>query len=129
MQKKGKSRKEENINFFTQKIMTMQITIRNNAGLPKRYLRFIKWRMNRIKDKFQHLIYAEVFINSEGQSPKIYSTTIRLGIAGHDIILQNKSENLGELFQKSMQAVHRYLEKNKSPKTKRRNKIFYKELD
>ncbi len=102
----------------------MQITIRNNAGLSNKYLRFVKWKMYKIKDKFKDLLYAEIFINSEGQSPKMYLTNIRLGVAGHDIILQNKSENLSELFQKSIKAIHRYLEKNKSTKGKRRNKNF-----
>lgn len=107
----------------------MRITIRNKAQLKKKYLRFIRWKLNKVKEKFQHLIYIEIFLNSEGQSPKMYSTNIRLGVTGHDIIIQNKSESLGELFKKSIQSVHRYLAKNKSPKTKRRNEIFHKEID
>ena len=101
----------------------MRITIRNNAGLKKSYIRFIKWKLYQIKEKFQHLIYVEVFLNSEGQSPKTYIANIRLGITGHDIIIQGKSENLNELLQKSNKAIHRYLAKNK---TKKKNEIFHK---
>jgi len=66
-----------------------------------------------MKEKFQHLIYAEVFLNSEGQSPKTYIANIRLGVKGNDIIIQTKSKDLRKLCQKSVQSVHRYLEKNK----------------
>lgn len=104
----------------------MRITVRNNARLHKKYLRFIKWKINKLKNKFQHLIYVEIFINSEGQSPKTYITNIRLGVTGHDIIIQNKSKNVGKLFQQSIQAVHRYLANNKTPKLKRRQKILHK---
>lgn len=103
----------------------MRITIRNNAGIKRKYLRFIKWKMYGIKEKFQHLIYVEIFLNSEGQSPKTYIANVRLGVAGNDIIIQIKSENLGELFQKSTKAVHRYLANNKPSKVKR-HEIFYK---
>ncbi len=96
----------------------MRITIRNNAALPNKYLRFTKWKLYSIKEKFQHLIYAEIFFNSEGQSPKTFIANIRLGIPGHDVILQSKSENLGEVFKKSIQAINRYLAKNKPTKQK-----------
>ena len=92
----------------------MKINIRNNAQLKNKNLRFIKWKLYKLKEKFQDLIYATVFINSEGQSPKTYIVNIRLGIPGHDIIIQNKSENLGELLKKTSLAVHRYLAKNKN---------------
>jgi ribosome-associated translation inhibitor RaiA len=106
----------------------MRITISNNAQLPNKYLRFIKWKINSMKRKFQELIYVEIFLNSEGQSPKTFIVNIRLGIAGNDIIIQNKSENLVELFQNSTQSIHRYLAKNKSiiNKSAKRNEIFYK---
>lgn len=104
----------------------MRITIRNKAQLSNKILRFIKWKIYSIGKKFQDLIYVEVFLNSEGQSPRTFIATLKLGIKGHDIILQNKSENLGELLQKTTQSVHRYLAKNK---TKRRNEVFYKKIN
>lgn len=104
----------------------MRITIRNNAQLPNKVLRFIKWKLNTMKRKFQGLIYAEVFLNTEGQSPRTFISTIRLGVKGHDIIIQNKSKNLSELLQKSTQSIHRYLAKNK---TKKRNEVFHKKIN
>ncbi len=109
----------------------MKIIIRNNLQISNKYIRFIKWKIKSTKRKFRDLIYAEIHLNSEGQSPKMFSANIRLGIPGHDIIIQNKSENLVELFQKSSQAVHRYLAKNKSSKNKikKRNEIFHKKIN
>lgn len=103
----------------------MRILIRNNAQLPNKYLRFIKWKLFRVQRKFQHLIYAEVFLNSEGQSPKEYSATIRLGIPGNDIIIQNKSKDLEIIFKNLSQATHRYLAKKKPSKSKKRNEFFH----
>ena len=108
----------------------MRITIRNNVEISNKYICFIKWKIKSIKRKFHDLIYVEIHLKSEGQSPKTYYANIRLGIPGHDIIIQNKSEDLVEVFQKSSQAVHRYLAKNKSTKnkSKRRNEIFHKKI-
>jgi len=98
----------------------MRISIRNSARLPKKYARFIRWKLNKIKEKFHQLIYVEVFLKTEGQSPKTYIANVRLGIPGNDLILQNKSESLGELFKNTNQAIHRYLAKNKSSKSNKR---------
>lgn len=103
----------------------MRITIRNNAGLSNKNIRFIKWKINSMRKKFNDLLYAEVHLNTEGQKPKTFKVNIRLGIEGHDIIIQNKSQHLGELFQKSTQSVHRYLAKHKTKK----NEVFHKKIN
>lgn len=103
----------------------MKIIIRNNAQLPNKYIRFIKWKLYTIKKKFKDLLYAEIFIKSEGQAPKTYIVNIRLGVPGNDIILYNKSEDLIEVFRKSSNAVHRYLAKFKDSKRKRRDEILF----
>lgn len=95
----------------------MQITIRNNAQLPNKYLRFIKWKLYGLQEKFKHLSYAHVFLNTEGQSPKTYIANIRLGIPGHDLIIQNKSTDLVEVFRKSHTVARRSLTKNKEIRT------------
>lgn len=91
----------------------MKIIIRNNAKIPKKYIRFIKWKMYNVKEKFNHLIYAEVHLKSEGHSPKVFQASVRLGIPGNDIIIQSKSKDLNEIFKKSTQSMHRYLAKSK----------------
>ena len=96
----------------------MKIIIRNNAKHPKKFIRFIKWKFHRIHEKFKELIYVEVFLNVEGNTPKTYIANIRLGIPGNDIIIQNKSESLTEIYRKSIENVHRLLAKNKTLKSR-----------
>lgn len=95
----------------------MKVSVRNNAKLSNKYVRFIKWRFYRIRKKFKNLLYVEVFLNTEGHSPKTYIANVRLGIPGDDIIIQNKSKNLTEVLRKTHAAVHRYLAKHKELNT------------
>ncbi|MEO1514831.1 MAG: hypothetical protein AAFV95_07455 [Bacteroidota bacterium] len=94
----------------------MKIIIRNNAQLPNKYLRFIKWKLYQLSEKFHQLLYVNVFLNTEGNSPKTYLINMRLGIPGNDIILSHKSEDLGQLFRKFTNAMYRALAKSKDQK-------------
>ena len=76
----------------------MEVIIRNNAGLSNKYIRFIKWKMYSLKEKFNELLYVEVFLNKEGGDPGEYLSNIRLGLTGHDLILKNKSDNAWKLL-------------------------------
>lgn len=91
----------------------MKISINNRAELSNKYIRFIKWKLYQLKEKFDHLIYAEVFITTEGSKIKQYYFNLRLGIPGNDIILKNQSENLHELLNNFPTEAHRYLVKSK----------------
>ena len=90
----------------------MQITIRNNTELPKKVIRFIQWKLYEASRKFQHLIYAEVHLNAEGSRPCKYYVHIRLGIPGNDIIIRQKSTDLGKIFKKISGNIHRSLAKS-----------------
>lgn len=91
----------------------MNIIIQNQANLPNKYVRFTKWKLYRLANKFKHLLYAEVFFSTEGNTPITYQIHLRLGIAGDDIIIKNKSKNLSELFRTTHKDAHRYLAKTK----------------
>jgi ribosome-associated translation inhibitor RaiA len=91
----------------------MNIIVRNNTELPKKYVRFIKWKIYKLKEKFNHLIYAEVHLNAEGNSPQQYITNVRLGVSGHDIIIKNQSDNIREILRDLDKSAHRYLRKRK----------------
>jgi len=75
----------------------MKIVIRNKAGIPKKYLRLLSWKLKRINNKFNKILYSEIHIKSEGNNPATYEGTLRLGITGHDIIISNKSQNIKNL--------------------------------
>ncbi|NND79094.1 MAG: hypothetical protein HKN53_04290 [Maribacter sp.] len=95
----------------------MKITIRNKARLPNKILRLLKWKIYSVKRKFNDLLYAEVFIDSEGQSPKVYSIKTRLGIPGQDIIIRNQSKELPKMIRKTVSSYHRYLAENSNQKS------------
>ncbi len=92
----------------------MNIVIQNQANLSNKYVRFTKWKLRNLSAKFKHLLYAEVFLRTEGNTPKVYQAHLRLGIAGDDIIIKNKSAHLGELFRETYKDAHRYLAKTKT---------------
>jgi len=98
----------------------MRINVSNKAQLPNKHIRFIKWKFYQTKAKFQQLHYVEVFLNTEGQSPKNYIAKVRLGIPGNDIIIQNQSQHLSEIFRKTYSTVHRTLSSTKKSKITRR---------
>ena len=91
----------------------MRIVMRNNAQLPNKYVRFAKWKGYGLGRKFDHLLYMHIHINAEGKSPTTYGVTIRLGIPGHDLFVQNKSTSLDDLFKKSFDSSKRRLIKSK----------------
>ena len=84
----------------------MRVIVRNQANVPNKYIRFIKWKLYSLKRKFNQLIYAEVFVKSEGNTPRKYQVNIKLGIPGNDVILKNKSENIGELLNSLYKNAH-----------------------
>ncbi|MFT4971972.1 MAG: ribosome-associated translation inhibitor RaiA, partial [Saprospiraceae bacterium] len=89
------------------------IIVRNNTELSNKHVRFIKWKIYKLKRKFDHLIYAEIHLNVEGNSPKRYETNVRLGVSGHDIIIKNQSHDIREILRSLDQSAHRYLRKRK----------------
>jgi len=89
----------------------MTITINNRTDISNKYIRFIKWRLYRLKRKFSLLHYANVFIGSEGHRKKVYTINIRLGIPGDDIILKQKASDIKTLLKSFHRDAHRYLSK------------------
>lgn len=101
----------------------MKISIRNQAGIPNKYIRFVKWKIRNIQSKFNELLYFEAYISKEGSSVPRYKTVLKLGVPGHDIILSHQSANLKELWSKSMQSVQRYLRKSKERQVATRSRL------
>ena len=97
----------------------MKIIVQNNADLPNKHIRLLKWKIYRIKRKFNHLLYAEVYISKEGTSPQKYRAVVKLGIPGNDIMLIHRSESLAEVWRASYKDAKRYLRKRKEKAHKR----------
>ena len=91
----------------------MKIRVKNNANISNKYIRFIKWKLFSLKEKFHYLSYAEVSLKKEGNSPTEYHAKVRLGIPDYDIIIKNKSTNIWGLLYETDRDAYRYLAKNK----------------
>lgn len=89
----------------------MKIIVKNNPKVSNKYIRLLKWKLYGLKEKFKDLLYAEAFLDAEGQQPKIYSLKIRLGLKGHDAIIKNKHEQLDSLVYASTKNAHQVLNK------------------
>ena len=107
----------------------MEIEIRNQANIPNKYLRFAKWKIRKIKRKFDQLLYTEIFISKEGSKVSEYKAVIRLGIPGNDIILTNQDVNLKQLWSQSMKDMERYLRKHKEKFISSKYRHRYPNLD
>ncbi|NNE25488.1 MAG: hypothetical protein HKN09_01475 [Saprospiraceae bacterium] len=97
----------------------MKIIVKNQTSIPNKYVRLLKWKIYGIKEKFNHLLYAEVFINEEGQNPKDYICTMKLGVPGNDIVINQKSRDLNKLWYDSLRSAERYLNKYKDKRIDR----------
>jgi ribosome-associated translation inhibitor RaiA len=87
----------------------MKFVISNQAGIPNKYIRFVKWKMRQLLNKFNTGIYTEVYISSEGNNPVIYQATVIIGVSGPDIVLKEKANNLNELWSNMSLKVKRQL--------------------
>ena len=76
----------------------MKFVIRNNAKIANKYIRFAKWKIYNLSEKFEDWIYSEIHINKESVSPEYYSAVIKLGIPGPDIIVSAQSSDLNKLW-------------------------------
>ncbi len=89
----------------------MKFIVRNNAKIANKYIRFAKWRIRKLDSQFKKLIYTEIFINKEGQTPTLYNATLVLGVPGPDIIISAKSEDLIQLWSQLLSKMKRQLSK------------------
>ena len=89
----------------------MKIIVRNNPKVPNKYIRLLKWKIYGLKGKFKELLYAEAFIDIEGQHPKVYSLNLRLGLQGPDAIVKNKHQQIKSLVHASVNDAHLVLTK------------------
>ncbi len=95
----------------------MRIDVNNQAGISNKYVRFIKWKLYQMARKFDHLIYAEVYLKKEGHTVPVYHVHLRLAIPGDDIIIKKKSNHAGKLLNTLSKDAKQYLAKSKHAMT------------
>lgn len=96
----------------------MKFIIRNQAKISNKYLRFAKWKIRKLSNKYGDLIYSEIYVKQIATRPTIYSAIVKLGVPGPDLIISAKSQNLKELWANLSHKMKRQLQ---SASSKRNN--------
>jgi len=91
----------------------MQILVRNQASIPNKHIRYAKWRLRKIKEKFGHLQHTEIYFTSEGSRSQQYKTTLVIGVPGNNLILKHKSNDLNALVAEALDKLMTSLRKRK----------------
>lgn len=94
----------------------MRFTIRNQAQIPNKYLRFAKWKIRNLSAKYGGLLYSDVFVKRLSTNQNLIGVTIRMGVPGPDIIISSKSNNLNELWSDLSHKMKRQLRKHNAKK-------------
>jgi ribosome-associated translation inhibitor RaiA len=94
----------------------MNFVVRNQAGVANKYIRFAKWKIRKLSDKFHNLIYSEIYIKRVGSGPDLYAVTVKLGVPGPDIVVSAESDNLKTLWKQLTAKMKRQLRKLNSKK-------------
>ncbi len=76
----------------------MKFVVRNQARISNKYVRFLKWKLYRLNEKFKKIVYSEIYIKQESHHPALYAVTVKLGIPGHDIVINERSGDLKHLW-------------------------------
>ena len=72
----------------------MKVIINNNGNVPKKYLRYINWRLHRLKTKFADLGSAEVIFRKLGKSSELYNVHINLNANEQKLFVSKADSNL-----------------------------------
>lgn len=91
----------------------MKITIQNKADIPNKYFRFVKFKLYKLQAKFKDIVYTELYVRQEGKSTPMYHATVKIGVPGHDIVINKKSNNLSKLWRSMTESIHRHSRKFK----------------
>ncbi len=89
----------------------MKFTIRNQANISNKYLRFAKWKIRKLSKTYGNIIYSDIFVKKVSANPQLYAVTVRMGVPGPDIIVSAKSNNLNRLWSEISNKMKRQLRK------------------
>jgi hypothetical protein len=83
----------------------------NNADIPGKYERKIKWLLYNLRDKFNDIIYARVFFTKEGIGNPIYQMNLVLGMPGNNVVIKNTGSELTKLINEVYNSAKRAIAK------------------
>lgn len=75
----------------------MKITVNNIANVPKKYIRYIKWRLRKLKLSFEELTAAEVFIRTIGKSNTLYNVHVNIQSSENELFISKADKDLDKI--------------------------------
>ena len=87
----------------------MQVTIQNSTHLPNRLNNLLEGKIVQLGNKFRDLKGAEVQLYTEGTSPQIFVSTLRLKTNRQYIILKKSDQDIAILVYELLRNAHRCL--------------------
>ena len=76
----------------------MKILIKNKAKVSKKYTRYIKWRLHKLKTMFKDLNKAEVQIRKMSQSTKLFVVHINLHNKDNTVFVSTADQDLNKII-------------------------------
>jgi len=90
----------------------MKFTIRNQANISNKYLRFAKWKIRKLGGTYGNILYSDIFVKQLSAKSQQYGVVVRMGVPGPDIIVSAKSDNLNALWSDLSSKMKRQLRKH-----------------
>lgn len=76
----------------------MKVVVKNNANVPGKYVRYIKWRLSRLKSKFNEITNAEVFFKKIGNSTQLYNIHININAKNNQYFVSKADLDLDKII-------------------------------
>jgi ribosome-associated translation inhibitor RaiA len=76
----------------------MNIIVENTANISNSAVRFIKWKIYRLEERFKKLLYANVHIRILDAKTNAYEMVLKLGLKGNDIIIKKTADDIYKLY-------------------------------
>ena len=90
----------------------MTFIVRNQAKIANKYIRFVKWKLYNLNEEFKQIIYSEIYVKKETNQPPLYAVTVKVGIPGYDIVINERSGDLKHLWTTVAKNIKRQLIRN-----------------
>jgi len=76
----------------------MKIIVESTANVSNSAMRFIKWKIYRLEERFKKLLYANVHIRQLDSKTNVYEMVLKLGVKGKDIIIRKTADDIYKLY-------------------------------
>lgn len=97
----------------------MTILVHNTAEVARKYIRFLKWKLYRMKYKFSNIRKAEIFVKAQGGTPKSYGIILKIWIGQRLLVFKKESENIKTTLKNLLESLESTLSNTKKKRTEK----------